>query len=528
MLQAAYRRVARRDPEWFDQYVIKSLTDEPNNSGRGVSRLVQAHQAQLGEEELLSDDSSPQLQDLLDELAVLERGRTAFEEALTAAAEKNVKVTQSVNVPNVFQVQASGTAAQSGGDDGERARARIEADVSRGESATARSISPGRDDATVPFPPRPLGTKPHDSDEIIGQATASLGLESESPVESSLPIQPEETLVSDDVVTPDAAPSPTVALSASPESRYTSPTICDVSASSSSSASIIEDEGRAVAYFDTFRRSWSSVPLKIFLELGYRENEVTLLQPEALELIAKESISRPRSGLPPRWKLSGTETLSSQQLDANLVSILPGDEVDAFLDKQQQTEVTSGSASATNEIPRERRKSISEETGAEASTRRSSRSRVHHAPGESRRDPQKARRSRGGDRLVDGRPKPIYSGRPTPLTERAAELPDPPKPTSFWPDIDSFRGMLRNEAALRLRILGDDWSGVVKDESDWRLGLYKKWLWMLHNGIGEPLVESRSDRMRRMRTTRSLDSETRKSAASVRSPPLRARGRRNT
>ena len=30
---------------------------------------------------------------------------------------------------------------------------------------------------------------------------------------------------------------------------------------------------------------------------------------------------------------------------------------------------------------------------------------------------------------------------------------------------------------LRLRILGDDWADVVKQESDWLLGLYKSWLW---------------------------------------------------
>jgi hypothetical protein len=82
---------------------------------------------------------------------------------------------------------------------------------------------------------------------------------------------------------------------------------------------------------------------------------------------------------------------------------------------------------------------------------------------------------------------------------------DPPAPDSFlWPDVDTFRDLIRKEAGFRLAILGDDWSGVVKDESDWRLNLYTDWLWTLHNGWGSPIVESRSDRMRKSldRTTR--------------------------
>jgi hypothetical protein len=62
--------------------------------------------------------------------------------------------------------------------------------------------------------------------------------------------------------------------------------------------------------------------------------------------------------------------------------------------------------------------------------------------------------------------------------------------------------MLRDEASFRLRILGPDFSETVKKESNWRLELYKNWLWQLHNGVGEPLVESRSDRLRKRQTGR--------------------------
>jgi hypothetical protein len=90
--------------------------------------------------------------------------------------------------------------------------------------------------------------------------------------------------------------------------------------------------------------------------------------------------------------------------------------------------------------------------------------------------------------------KRIYNAR-----EVAKKAPkderDPPPPNSpIWVDIDTFRDLLRSEAELRLRILGEDWVEIVKEESNWRLSLYKEWLWMLHKGIGTPLVSSRSDR----------------------------------
>jgi hypothetical protein len=76
----------------------------------------------------------------------------------------------------------------------------------------------------------------------------------------------------------------------------------------------------------------------------------------------------------------------------------------------------------------------------------------------------------------------------------------PVSPKSFlWPDVDTFQKLLRDEATFRLRILGNDWTDVVKEEIDWRNDLYTSWLHTLQNGIGEPFVQSRSDRLRRQR-----------------------------
>lgn len=65
--------------------------------------------------------------------------------------------------------------------------------------------------------------------------------------------------------------------------------------------------------------------------------------------------------------------------------------------------------------------------------------------------------------------------------------------------MDTFRRLLRKEAELRLSIIGDEFADVVDQENDWRLGLYKRWLWSLHNGVGESIVPpSRYERARRM------------------------------
>jgi hypothetical protein len=94
----------------------------------------------------------------------------------------------------------------------------------------------------------------------------------------------------------------------------------------------------------------------------------------------------------------------------------------------------------------------------------------------------------------------MYTGRPAPVKKRWKPDDDPPPPQSrLWPDIDTFRRLLRSEAKFRLRILGNGFAEAVKDESDWRLDLYKNWLWTLHRGVGKPFVESRSDRTRRRR-----------------------------
>ena len=109
-----------------------------------------------------------------------------------------------------------------------------------------------------------------------------------------------------------------------------------------------------------------------------------------------------------------------------------------------------------------------------------------------------SRRRRRSSTRGDGTPKRIYSARESKPSR--SQNPNDPPDSSVWMDMDTFRDMLRSEAELRLRVLGDDWAPTVKQESDWRLNLYKDWLWALHNGVGTNAVvpSSRYDRARKM------------------------------
>ncbi len=90
---------------------------------------------------------------------------------------------------------------------------------------------------------------------------------------------------------------------------------------------------------------------------------------------------------------------------------------------------------------------------------------------------------------------------------------DDPSGNKFWMDLPMFKDFLRKEAQFRLKILGPDWKESVLDESRWRYDLYKTWLQMIDEGVGEnPLytyADSSRPRRRRSRTegTANYDSD---------------------
>ncbi len=126
-----------------------------------------------------------------------------------------------------------------------------------------------------------------------------------------------------------------------------------------------------------------------------------------------------------------------------------------------------------------------------------------------RRPPQSRRRKRVDD--LDSRSKTPSRRSSAYQQRRQRERPmdrrrelvidrgddDVPPPNKFWMDLPTFRDYLRTEAQLRLKILGPDWKESVLDESRWRYDLYKTWLTMLGEGVGENQLYEYRDRPRR-------------------------------
>jgi hypothetical protein len=126
----------------------------------------------------------------------------------------------------------------------------------------------------------------------------------------------------------------------------------------------------------------------------------------------------------------------------------------------------------------------------------------------------------------------IYTGRsPTSSTSsRRVMKEEEPPGIGPWPDMDRFKSLLRNEASMRLHILGDDYSDSIQDEGNWRLNLYRNWLSLLQNGIGTPIIESRNDRrirllqqQRRENSNESFEAD----RSSIGRPITKARSRRH-
>lgn len=137
-------------------------------------------------------------------------------------------------------------------------------------------------------------------------------------------------------------------------------------------------------------------------------------------------------------------------------------------------------------------------------------------------------RSRSRNQQVNDKPRRIYDAR----RQLNAIPPQPsksdPPPPRYWPDMDTFRKLLRTEAELRLRILGSDWEKTVRQESEWRLDLYKDWLWTLHNGVGDSIVPpSRYERARQTRqSTEDKRARQRRPRKELTQRDRRPRGRR--
>jgi hypothetical protein len=315
------------------------------------------------------------------------------------------------------------------------------------------------------------------------------------------------------------------------------------------SSNVTEANDPILLYRD-MRNSLTTVTRTNLTKLGYSNAEVATLQSDALAVIVADEIPRPRMGIPPQWKKGKADSSDYPIMVQTLQEA--EDLVQAELEeqrKQKRVDTESTRRRSRRNVEEDQRdkqqvspiESIEGPSGSEAEPRRRSRqdrdmmgredverprrsstrrsqddtvleesdvadrlSRRNERQEErqwqdSKRPPREERdRTRRRSSRGDGKSRRIYDAR-KPLNQRSPPpaRPDPPTP-NYWPDMKTFRKLLRSEAELRLRVLGEDWEETVKQESDWRLNLYKDWLWTLHNGVGEPIVPpSRYERARR-------------------------------
>lgn len=260
---------------------------------------------------------------------------------------------------------------------------------------------------------------------------------------------------------------------------------------------------QVILYRSLNSRPWKRMSLNKLIRLGYTEDDIATLIPDTLELIASESINIPSSGIPQRWKQKNSTQAIVRIMSPEEAEILSSSDT-----PKQTTKKWSGTETEKTHEPSQR----SERMEERVYPGRSERSKTRGQQSDDRRPARRAKRKEPptvGDRRrrrreriptrEDGTPKPVYSGWSPmePITNR--QRGDPPSPGTFWPDMDTFRDLLQKEAEFRLGILGDGFADGVRQETMWRYDLYSNWLWTLKNGVGNPIVESRSDRYRRLR-----------------------------
>lgn len=276
-------------------------------------------------------------------------------------------------------------------------------------------------------------------------------------------------------------------------------------------------------------------PISYFIERGYTQNEVVSLRPRVLELIVQDDIPKPRRGIPDRWVRESFEDLDEDDVDW-IVEITDASSLDqrdergdtakddsCISDRQRSPEYgtkKSKSQSADSPVSEFRESSsssgvmdnqreaaldneIQNNTGNDIGTGDAARQNSKEYAPKSDYDvtPNRRRQTASQYRVSlhdeeKDRPRSRYprqnSEQRQPRPRRKRELVinreeddnDPP-PNKFWMDLPTFRDFLRTEARLRLKILGPDWKESVLDESRWRFDLYKKWLYLLYDGVGE-------------------------------------------
>jgi len=526
-MKSLYAEVAEDDSAWFQEFVIDILgEDNLGTDLMGVNGSALSQQEKEQRKQKQDEIQSPEEVISKDEMKILgeENNESDYQDESVATNRKNKPIDASAS-----SSESNDTIAISAVDNEDSPSMKVKDAIDEGIRTTSSLMEQQKEDGA-------------DND-----------MATNGQVQTTTQQQLEDTLnegTTTKATNADGDPVPSSSLSG----VATSTTLKTQKDSDATPTG--EDAVSVVLYRDgtSRRQSWQRVPLSDLEALGYSKEDVRSLQADALELIIDETVQRPRMGIPSRWKQK--ESLND---DVRVVSFLEADQVcnavgkdsDVGLIKngkrdsshQEALSPETGNKSQNSPVvDTDNVRHIGEELEEKATAQQSQRHAKSEGKGQQRSSrkesvdsygkkeplpsggrkqrqidregpvssastlPKRERRRRSRERSSrrpNGERKPLYSGRPSPMTNKKKQRPgDPPPPRGFWPDVHTFRDLLRKEASMRISIVGDDFADAVKDESDWRLQLYTDWLWTLHGGVGEPIIESRTDRNRRKRSQR--------------------------
>ena len=207
-------------------------------------------------------------------------------------------------------------------------------------------------------------------------------------------------------------------------------------------------KGIAMLRYVDQRGLQKTIEVDVLMDFGYRLSDIKKLRSTAVEKIVKLGLRKPKRGIPKNW-----------------IVLSRGPEIDFIRKSADVKRVTNDG---------------------------SRRSRSHFLKKKARQLPDSERRVE----IANGKRRKINAPKQGSRDTLDSSIDD-----DFWMDVGTFTSYLRKEAQLRLSILGPSWSEAVKDESRWRLEMYKNWLVMINDPKREKPIRSKRSRGRRRATT---------------------------
>ena len=241
-----------------------------------------------------------------------------------------------------------------------------------------------------------------------------------------------------------------------------------------------EEEEYIIQFVDMFNLE-QKVPMSIMTKLGYQPSDVVKLRAEVLELIIEDEIEIPKEEnvrgemiprVPRRWMVESKDMREVKVLQKRKKKVINNEQKHSTFENVRST---PDEGVDEKSIPRSQRRRKGNRRDEYDDINMNERRRR-------RRDDERRRPS--SSTLSKQRRRSSSSDRRQRQSKAQQSNND-----SIWMDVPTFKQYLRKEAELRIAILGDDWTDIVKSESEWRLNLYQGWLDLIEDGFGDDVFE---------------------------------------